>query len=98
MTESNMPHQAQKLAEGITYGGGFAWLATNSSAITALVVLVTGITSIYFGMANRKVAMRNAKANEERNRINKVNVFNEALADLDEDRVYTLKEIRNQIK
>ncbi len=60
----------KSIAEGATYGGGFAWLATNSSAMTALAVILTAIASAYFGWERRKTDLRNAKANEYRNQVN----------------------------
>jgi hypothetical protein len=58
------------LSEGATYGGGLAWLSTNSGGLTVIAVVCTAIASLYFGSERRKADNRNATANEERNRIN----------------------------
>lgn len=62
---------------GITIGGGaLEWLTINSSAITALAVVATAITSIGFGYWN-------ARSNSERNRVNRRDITDSIFKDLE---------------
>lgn len=77
-------HTVHQLATGATFGGGLAWLTTNSSALTAMAVISTALASMYFGIANKNTARRNAIANEERNKISRRNIIEEIVSDLSE--------------
>ena len=100
MSSQHITTSMQKLAEGVTYGGGLAWLTVNSSAITAIAVVTTGIASIYFGRANKITAARNASANEERNKINKRDITERLITDLDliDGGCYTADEIKARLR
>lgn len=62
---------------GITIGGGaLEWLTVNSSAVTALAVVATAVTSIGFGFWN-------AKTNSDRNKINRRDITDTMFRDLE---------------
>jgi hypothetical protein len=82
---SELVQTGKSLMEGATFGGGLAWLATNSSAMTAIAVISTGIASMYFGYQRKKIDDRNAAANEERNRINERDITDGILSKLECD-------------
>jgi hypothetical protein len=73
---------AKTLAEGATYGGGLAWITTNSSALTALAVIGTALASIYFGMQRKRIDERNAFSAEQANRINRREIIHGITNDL----------------
>jgi hypothetical protein len=61
---------------GATLGGGaLEWLTVNSSAVTALAVCATAITSIVVGIWN-------ARTNSKRNQINKRDIISEIVLEL----------------
>ena len=74
MTPNTTTQTLAQIAQGATYGGGFAgalsWFTQNSSALTAIAVIVTAMASVYFGHENKKSMRMNANANERRNSIN----------------------------
>jgi len=64
---------------GVTVGGGaLEWLTVNSSAITVLVVMITGAASVGIGIWN-------GRSNSERNRINKRDITDGILKSLEKD-------------
>ena len=68
---------AQQLTAGAAMGGGgLSFLATHSSEITVIAVVITGIASIVFGIWNAKIQAR-------RNQINRRNVIEDLIADLE---------------
>jgi len=56
-------------------GGMLTVISQNSSAITVIIVAITGIASIWLNY-------RNTKANEERNMVNKRNITHEIIKSL----------------
>ena len=79
---NHLVQNAKTLMEGATYGGGLAWITTNSSALTAIAVISTALASMYFGRARKKTDERNATANEERNTINRRDITSAIINDL----------------
>jgi len=74
---ANAAQTTQHLMAGATIGGGMLeWLTINSSAITALAVLATCVTSIGFGFWN-------GRSNSERNRINRRDIIQSIVDDLE---------------
>ncbi len=53
------------------FGGFITWVAANSSVLTLLVFACTGVASIVCGIVNARTNKENAKANCDRNKINK---------------------------
>jgi hypothetical protein len=73
----------QHVMTGATLGGGaLEWMSVNSSAVTALAVCVTAITSIALGVWNAKIRTAELRANEDRNRINKRDIISEMVLEL----------------
>jgi hypothetical protein len=71
---------AQHLMTGMTIGGGtLEWMTVNSSAVTAIAVCLTAVTSIALGIWNARTNTINATANVERNRINKRDILEDSL-------------------
>jgi len=65
------------LLTGVTVGGGaLEWLSVNSSAVTVIIVMMTGVASIAIGIWN-------ARSNSRRNQINKRNIVNDIIEDLE---------------
>ena len=79
---SNTTQTVAQLATGATYGGGLAWLTTNSSALTALAVIITALASLYYGYENKKSARMSAEANKDRNTVNRRDITAEIIAGL----------------
>jgi hypothetical protein len=66
----------QHVMTGATLGGGaLEWMTVNSSAVTALAVCITAITSIALGIWN-------ARSNSMRNKINKRDITSEIVLGL----------------
>ena len=73
----NVPQTTQHILTGATIGGGaLEWLTVNSSAVTALAVVTTAIASIGFGFWN-------AKSNSERNKVNRRDITEAIIKDLE---------------
>ena len=64
-------------------GGIMSVIAQNSSAITVIVVALTGAASIWINRKNAKTNARNADANEKRNEINRRDIIDSLIADME---------------
>ena len=64
-------------------GGIMSVIGQNSSAITVIVVALTGIASIWINRKNAKTNARNADANEKRNEINRRDIVESLIADME---------------
>ncbi len=73
----NTAQTTQHILTGATLGGGMLeWLTVNSSAVTALAVVATAVTSIGFGYWN-------ARSNSERNKVNRRDITEAIFKDLE---------------
>ena len=73
---------------GATIGAGsLEWLTMNSSAITAMCVILTTVTALIFGFWNARSNAITAHANEERNKINRRCIIDELLKEIEQDEV-----------
>ena len=71
------PQTVHHVLTGVTVGGGLIeWVSLNSSFITVMLVATTSLASIAFGAWN-------AKSNSERNRINRRDVTDSIIKDLE---------------
>ena len=78
MPSATTAHTTSSVLTGMTLGGGaLEWLTVHSSLVTAGAVVLTTIGSLVFSYLNKKIAERNAKANEERNKVNKRDITSE---------------------
>jgi hypothetical protein len=85
---------AQGAFTGITFGVGFLdWLATNSESITPAAVIITTIFAVIFGFWN-------AKSNSQRNKINKRDIVETLITDLEREskETYSINEIRLMLR
>ena len=64
-------------------GGIMSVIGQNSSAITVIIVALTGIASIWINRKNAKTNERNAEANERRNEINRRDIIEAVISDID---------------
>ena len=83
MTQSattTLINHSASLAAG---GGIMSVIGQNSSAITVIVVALTGIASIWINRKNAKTNARNADANEKRNEINRRDIVDSLIADME---------------
>jgi len=69
---TNIINHSASLAAG---GGIMSVIGQNSSAITVIIVALTGIASVWINRKNAKTNARNADANEMRNVINKRDII-----------------------
>jgi hypothetical protein len=68
---------AQQISAGVAMGGGgLSFLAEYSSEITVITVVLTAIASVIFGVWNAKIQSR-------RNKINRRNVIEDIINDLE---------------
>ena len=63
-------------------GGIMSVIGQNSSAITVIIVALTGMASIWINRKNAKTNERNAEANERRNEINRRDIIEAVIADI----------------
>ena len=83
---------AHHVLTGVTIGGGvIEWVTLNSSFITVSAVALTSIASIVFGVIN-------ARANTMRNRINKRMIVEDLIESLDEDKTYSIEDIKKALR
>ena len=92
MTPTHATQTAQHVLTGATIGGGvMEWVTLNSSFITVSAVALTSIASIAFGVIN-------ARANTMRNRINKRNIVEDLIEELEDDVRYTTEDIKKALR
>ena len=77
---TNIINHSASLAAG---GGIMSVIGQNSSAITVIVVALTGIASVWINRKNMKTNERNAIANEKRNEVNKRDIIESIITDID---------------
>ncbi len=74
---TNVINHTASLAAG---GGIMSVIGQNSSAITVIIVALTGMASIWINRKNAKTNERNAAANEMRNEINRRDIIDSLIA------------------
>ena len=74
---TNIVNHTASLAAG---GGIMSVIGQNSSAITVIIVALTGAASIWINRKNAKTNERNAVANEKRNEINRRDIIDSLIA------------------
>ncbi len=80
----NAAQTTHHVLAGMTLGGGaLEWLTINSSALTAMTVVITGIVSLWFGYENKKSMRINANANKTRNTINRRDIATSIIEDVE---------------
>lgn len=77
---TNLINHSASLAAG---GGIMSVIGQNSSAITVIVVALTGLASVWINRKNAKTNARNADANEKRNEINKRDIIDSLIAGME---------------
>ena len=77
---TNIINHSASLAAG---GGIMSVIGQNSSAITVIVVVLTGIASVWINRKNMKTNERNAEANEKRNEVNRRDIVESLIADME---------------
>ena len=77
---TTMINHSASLAAG---GGIMSVIGQNSSAITVIIVALTGMASIWINRKNAKTNERNAEANEKRNEINRRDIIESVIADME---------------
>ena len=77
---TNIVNHTASLAAG---GGIMSVIGQNSSAITVIIVALTGIASVWINRKNAKTNARNADANEKRNEINRRDIIDSLIAGME---------------
>jgi len=81
----NAANVIHEVTTRVTVCGGFiTWVAANSSVLTLLVFACTGVASIVCGIVNARTNKENAKANTNRNKINKREITESIINELKE--------------